>query len=126
MVTVYLNGVSDGIDRAGTRAQADIKADFTGGAVTKLRSAYPSKSVIVYANTDSSACIGKPYIHVHYELPLSDWFASSAGFDILVLDNGWFTLAGDGGFQNWRYDGPDGKVQTQGGHVIFGSSATCS
>ena len=125
-MTLWLNEVSAGINRAGTRSQQDIQGDFTSGAAAKIRREYPAYSVLIYHNRESAVCVAKPYIWVHYELPLSDWFATTTGYEVFVLTNGWFTLEGDGGFNNWSYGGPTGKVVTQGNHVVFGSGATCS
>lgn len=81
----------------------DAEVQFTQDLVGALRTQYPDKNALVFHNAASPLTYvnGQYY---HYELPLPDGFETN-GYEVWVFDSGEFTLVGDGGFNNWCFDG---------------------
>jgi len=86
------------------QAQHTAEQQFTQGVVNKLRIKHPEKNVIVYHNQKSDASGLVNAAHQHYELDLPR-SPGTKGYEIFVFDSGHFHRAGDGGFENWAYDG---------------------
>jgi hypothetical protein len=67
-------------------------------------SAVPYKNIIVFHNQDSSWSFSG-WAHAHFELELGGPFHNTQGYEIYAFDYGNFTLAGDGGYENWAFAG---------------------
>ncbi len=76
---------------------------FTKSTAMMHASADPTKNVIVFHNQDSTTSFSG-WHHIHYELDLHA-FKMTVGYEIYSFDYGNFTLAGDGGYENWAFSG---------------------
>lgn len=85
-------------------AQHEQEGAFTQQTVDSLRSQYPTWNVLVFHDQDSTYDLYNAY-HEHFELELVDGLGTTKGYEVWVFQDGWFQLAGDGGYENWCYSG---------------------
>jgi hypothetical protein len=103
-----------------------IKRGFTSEACSALRGQYPDYAVFVYHNTNSVSCKIGDYITTHYELNLMLGF--TYGYEVLLMKQGWFELAGDGGDLNFCTDSdPEVTPVVLDGdqYVVDGAQTVC-
>ena len=95
------------------------ESNFTQQTIISLMNQYPDKNQLIFHNQDSTYSLGtfclicyRPFLaeffsvngtHVHHELDLGLGFTQ--GYEIWVFDYGNFSLAGDGGSENWAAGG---------------------
>ena len=112
----------------------NVESTFTQHTISQLGSQYPGKNLLVYHDQDSivnlcMSCLlalrsiwgwlpsAPDAVHAHYELPLPPTFVGlTQGYEIWVFDSGTFSLAGDGGYENWAVGG---CFSRQGNNVVF-------
>ena len=79
-----------------------------------MRLVNPDKNVIIYRNAASVVHFDKNAVHCRTELDLGLGFADK--YDTYVFEFGEFALVGEGGFENWSFDG---NYTKKGSQVIF-------
>ena len=80
-----------------------VERAFTQAIISNLVGNLPNWNYIVYHNEGSRHNFVDSY-HKFVELDLG-CFGTTKGYDIYAFDSGNFTLAGDGGFENWCFNG---------------------
>jgi hypothetical protein len=83
--------------------QHKVERAFTQAVIGNLVGTLPNWNYIIYHNEDSQ----HNFVNEHHnftELSLH-CVGITKGYDIYVFDSGNFTLAGDGGFENWCLNG---------------------
>lgn len=85
-------------------AQHDQEGAFTQQTVADLAAQYPTYNILVYHDQDSGFEYVNGY-HQHVELELVDGLGTTKGYEVWVFESGTFSLAGDGGFENWCFQG---------------------
>jgi len=116
----------DGIVMAFKKLSAEVKQDninrgaFTKGTISTLRQKHPKYNFVMchtkhtknFAGTE-----GKDWYHDHREFDIK--VGGTIGFEIYGFTSGEFTRKGDGGWQNWAYDGKITKTDQKGKHLVF-------
>jgi hypothetical protein len=91
-----------------------VEREFTQYVVQNISNAVPKWNVMMYHDEDSTFDFHN-YTHRFTELKLH-CFGKTQGYDIYVFESGTFTLAGDGGYENWAFYG---SFQQNGPQVTF-------
>ena len=67
-------------------------------------------------------------VHVHHEIDIGNilgFYEFTQGYEIWVFDSGTFSLAGDGGYENWAMGGCYSKQDSDVTFMPFQSGGTC-
>lgn len=96
-----------------------MEQKFTQQTVDRLRKKYPSVNVVV-VHPSFRQTFDPTVTHAHFELPLHG--TRTQGYEIFTFKSGEFWLDGDGGFQNWCFDG---KYVRDDHHVTFSDPGKC-
>jgi hypothetical protein len=91
-----------------------VEREFTQYVVQNISKTAPSWNVMMYHDEDSAVDFHN-YTHRFTELALH-CFGKTQGYDVYVFESGTFTLAGDGGYENWAFYG---SFQQSGSQVTF-------
>jgi len=85
----------------------EAESAFTVHVISMLGSQFPGKNVLIYHNQKSTVSLSPDAVHYHYELSLVNLgiVDFTQGYEIWVFDYGTFSLAGDGGYENWAIGG---------------------
>lgn len=85
----------------------ELEGEFVKRLLSEMSNSYPDYNILIFHNQDSSFDFSPPYYHEHYELPLKEVFGieTTKGYELWLVSDGWFQLAGDGGWQNWGFNG---------------------
>jgi len=112
-----LNGIVNDIIDISSHVH-EVEGSFTQQMVQSLMQKYPGKNVLIFHNQDSIIALSADAVHSHFEL--GTVLSFTKGYEIWVFDYGTFSLAGDGGYENWAIGGCFSGPRTA---VIF---AECS
>ncbi|KAJ7523640.1 hypothetical protein O6H91_18G056500 [Diphasiastrum complanatum] len=77
-----------------------------------FRHAFPKYNVMVVHSQHLTSF--EDSVHTHIEIKTS--FFGTTGFEVYIFKRGFFTLLGDGGFQNWCFSG---NFKRDGSKVTF-------
>jgi len=91
-----------------------LRTAFTESCVVGLRELFPLKNVIVVHGPYNYALAG--VLDLPYTFPLIE---DTFSVHILVFDSGTFVRLGDGGYQNWAFDGNYTRGNPDEAHVTF-------
>jgi hypothetical protein len=92
----------------------ELEATFTQAVVANISGEQPQWNVMMYHNEDSTVNFHN-WTHNFTELYLH-CFGKTQGYDIYAFEYGNFTLAGDGGYENWAFYG---SFEQNGPDVTF-------
>ena len=94
--------------------QHELEIAFTQTVVQNISGSLPGWNVMMYHDDDSTVNFHN-YSMNSTELDLH-CFGKHQGYTIYVFESGTFTLAGDGGYENWAFAG---SFQQNGADVTF-------
>jgi hypothetical protein len=114
-----LGGIGFGLYELGEQIkncekQHELESTFTQAVVQNISGELPKWNVIMY-HDDNSVASFYNYTSNSTELDLHCFFKHQ-GYTIYIFEWGNFTLAGDGGFENWCFTG---SYQQNGNQVTF-------
>lgn len=96
------------------KSEDDAKRRFTIAMVRQLRLANPDKNAIIYRNPASVAHFDKNAVHCRTDLDLGLGYVER--YETYVFEYGEFALVGEGGYENWSFDG---NYTQEDNHVVF-------
>ncbi|MCJ1438130.1 hypothetical protein MMC27_007517 [Xylographa pallens] len=97
VVGALILGLVEGIDDSDHKAEAQ----FTQNMCDQLRAAFPSKNIMIVHPSYTANFVNAQQAHV--ECPIT--WPRTQGYTCIGFDSGSFQLQGDGGFENYCYNG---------------------